>query len=181
MSIGDVRSTERGSGARFNDGKPALELVPLRLIAESWLRAVRNAPDHHTPEQRGAMAALFFLADFQEGGDERALYSAIEALGSPWHDCAAVFDYGRQKYAAWNWAKGMAWSVPIACAARHLEALFAGEPLDPPEKGGSGLHHRGHVVCNLVMLLTYLRTYPEGDDRPTLLAPQCARGPKLAA
>ena len=32
MSIGDVTSPERGSGARYNDGKPPMELIPLRAL-----------------------------------------------------------------------------------------------------------------------------------------------------
>lgn len=110
MSVGDVHSQERGSGARFNTGKVPLELVPL---------------------------------------------SALE-------DCARVFGYGREKYAAWNWAKGMDWSIPYACLLRHMAAWFNGEDNDPE----SGLPHLGHAMCNLVMLSTFARTYPEGDDRP---------------
>lgn len=110
MSVGDVNSADRGSGARYNTGKVALDLVPL---------------------------------------------SSLE-------DCARVFDYGRNKYAAWNWAKGMDWSIPYACALRHLSAWFRGEDNDPE----SGLPHLGHVMCNLVMLSTYARTFPEGDNRP---------------
>ena len=56
----------------------------------------------------------------------------------------------------------MAWSVPLACAARHLRAIIRGEHLDPE----SHESHRGHVFCNIVMLMTYTRTYVEGDDRP---------------
>lgn len=167
MAIGDVKSMARGSGVRLNDGKAPLELLPLRVVAEGWLRAVRNAPDRYTPEQRLAVPALFSLADWQEGGDERPLYSAVESLGTPWHDCARVFDYGRQtKYTEWNWAKGMPWSVPLGSAARHLEAIFAGEECDTE----SGLPHRGHFTCNVAMLLVYRSIYPEGDDRPILLA-----------
>lgn len=110
MSVGDIKSTEKGSGARYNAGKPAMDLVPLVAL----------------------------------------------------EDCAAVFDYGRKKYAEWNWAKGMDWSVPYACALRHLSAWHRGEDLDPE----SGLPHLGHVMCNLVMLSTYAKTYPEGDNRP---------------
>lgn len=110
MSIGDINSDKRGSGARFNSGKPPMELVPL---------------------------------------------SALE-------DCARVFGYGREKYAAWNWAKGMDWSVAYGCLLRHLSAWFNGEDNDPE----SGLPHLGHAMCNLVMLSTFARTYPEGDDRP---------------
>lgn len=75
---------------------------------------------------------------------------------------ADVFAYGANKYAAWNWAKGMPWSVPYACMMRHLEAWYRGEELDPE----SGLPHLGHVMCNLVMLTHYAEFYREGDDRP---------------
>ncbi|MEL6236979.1 MAG: dATP/dGTP diphosphohydrolase domain-containing protein [Pseudomonadota bacterium] len=154
QNIGDVHSDARGSGARYNAGKAALELIPLRLIAEQQRRA------------RGGVAyvdALFALARFQEGGTADDLHAAIDAVGPAWEECAAVFDYGRAKYAEWNWAKGMPWSVPLACAVRHLFlGMMTGEMLDAE----SQKPHRGHFLCNVVMLLTYLRTYPEGDDRP---------------
>lgn len=76
-------------------------------------------------------------------------------------DCARVFDYGRAKYAEWNWAKGQPWSVPFACLMRHMAAWQAGEDVDPE----SGLPHLGHAMANLVMLSTFARTYREGDDR----------------
>lgn len=110
MSIGDVNSNARGSGARYNDGKVAFDLIP----------------------------------------------------GIALEDCARVFDYGRKKYAAWNWAKGMQWMVVFGCLLRHLYAWARGEDNDPE----SGLPHLGHAMCNLVMLTTFARTYPEGDDRP---------------
>jgi len=77
--------------------------------------------------------------------------------------------YGRRKYAGWNWAKGMAWSIPLECAVRHILALLVGEEIDPE----SGLSHRGHAQCNIIMLITFLETYPEGDDRPArgMIAP----------
>jgi hypothetical protein len=154
--IGDVNSNERGSGARYNTGKVAIELIPLRIIAEEFTRA--GYPVTHE------LTALTLLARFQEGEGEDVLYSAIAALGPAWGECAAVFDYGRRKYAEWNWAKGMAWSVPLACAARHLVfGMMAGEEFDIESK----LTHRGHFLCNIVMLLTFIRTYPEGDDRPS--------------
>lgn len=108
-NLGDVNSNEPGSGARYNAGKPAFELVPLIAF---------------------------------EG-------------------CARVFDFGRAKYAPWNWAKGMAWSAPFGCLMRHLSAWQRGEDTDPE----SGLPHLDHAMANLVMLTTYARTYPQGDDR----------------
>jgi len=110
MSIGDVNSEERGSGARYNDNKTEYSLIPL---------------------------------------------SSLEP-------CARVFMYGRKKYAAWNWAKGMSWLVPYDCMMRHLEAWHRGEDLDPE----SGLPHLGHAMCNLVMMTFYAKFYPEGDNRP---------------
>jgi hypothetical protein len=110
MSVGDVTSDERGSGARYNDEKPALDLIPLCTL----------------------------------------------------EDEARVWDHGRAKYSAYNWMKGMAWSVPLGCALRHIAAWQRGEDLDPE----SGLPHLAHAMCNLRMLTLYASTYPEGDDRP---------------
>lgn len=66
------------------------------------------------------------------------------------------------KYKPWNWAKGMAWTVPYACILRHLAAWFRGEDNDPE----TGYSHMAHVICNALMLLHYRKFYPEGDDRP---------------
>lgn len=110
LGIGDVNSTAKGSGARFNSGKPDLSLIPLVTL----------------------------------------------------EDEACVWMYGKAKYAAWNWAKGMPWSVPLACALRHLAAFQSGEDVDPE----SGQPHLAHAMCNLRMLTLYSRTYTEGDDRP---------------
>ncbi len=150
--VGDIASTEKGSGARYNAGKPPYELIPLTMVSAFFgtdsptVRALRN------------------LGAWQAGGTADLLLEALRELGDDgWEQCAEVFDYGRGKYAEWNWAKGMAWSVPLACAARHLVALVRGEHLDPE----SGLPHRGHVFCNLVMLYVFHVTFPSGDDRPS--------------
>ena len=164
--IGDIHSDAKGTGARYNAGKPPYELVPLRQLGTSFLH-----DGGLTDDGRAAARVLQFLGDYQSrarGID--ALYDAMAALGleGGWEDCARVFDYGKRKYAAWNWAKGMAWSVPIACAARHCLDIIAGTliDLDKPGAPGSGLPHRGHIFCNLVMLIAYATTYQEGDDRP---------------
>jgi hypothetical protein len=86
----------------------------------------------------------------------------MDELGPDWDNCGRVFDYGRTKYAEWNWAKGMPWSAVISSCEHHLRAMFLGEVTDPE----SGLPHSGHAMCNLIMLWTYCETYPEGDDRP---------------
>lgn len=122
MTIGDVQSAEIGSGARYNDGKAAFDLIALCTL----------------------------------------------------EDEARVWEYGRRKYASWNWAKGMPWSVPLGCILRHLAAWQRGEDLDQE----SGLPHLAHISCNLRMLTLYSKTYPQGDDRP---ARWLSREPKAAA
>ena len=77
-------------------------------------------------------------------------------------ECAKVFDYGRKKYSEWNWLKGQDWSHPYASLMRHLSAWQQGEDIDPE----SGLPHLGHAMCNMVMLSTFAKTYPQGDNRP---------------
>ncbi len=151
MTIGDVTSNDRGSGARFNDGKPDYSLIPLVMIGQHYLSIGR----HHW-----ATLALIELGHWQTR--DATLLNVLDTIGTEaWPECARVFDYGRNKYAAWNWAKGMPWSVPLACAARHLIAILDGEDIDQESK----LPHRGHVVCNLVMLMQFQITYLEGDDR----------------
>lgn len=108
--IGNVKSDKKGSGARFNTGKPDFSLLPLCTL----------------------------------------------------EDEVRVWMYGQKKYAAWNWAKGMLWSVPFACAMRHMAAWQRGEELDAE----SGLPHLAHAMCNLRMLTLYAKNYKQGDDRP---------------
>ena len=110
MPVGDIYSNEKGSGARYNDNKPELDLIPLHLLEST----------------------------------------------------ARVLTHGKQKYAAWNWAKGMKWSIPYACILRHLAAWFRGETNDPE----SGESHLAHVVANVLMLLHYEKVHPELDNRP---------------
>jgi hypothetical protein len=150
--IGDITSDAKGSGARFNGGKPDFSLVPLTMVADALNR------DGET-----VVLALHALGVFQQMHDGVYLFDVLQLLGlDGWEECARVFEYGKRKYAAWNWAKGMPWSVPLACAARHLLAMIRGETTDPE----SGEPHRGHVFCNVVMLLQYTKTYTEGNDLP---------------
>jgi len=151
MPVGDVNSTERGSGARFNDGKPDLSLIPPAFL--------RNKGGEH-----GALlTSLSFL--YHKGDDDalRLWFKTKMAEPEVQNITAKVFEFGKQKYAAHNWMKGMAWSVPLACACRHADKLwFEGEELDKD----SGLHHIGHIMANVIMLLEYRFTFPEGNDLP---------------
>lgn len=69
-------------------------------------------------------------------------------------------------YPMWNWAKGMPWLVPWACLLRHGLAWFRGEDFDTGPNG-SGKRHTAHMMCNLLMMIHYEQTFPEGDNRPT--------------
>lgn len=96
-------------------------------------------------------------ARFNEG---KADYSLLPLCTL--EDEVRVWMHGQKKYAAFNWAKGMPWSVPLACALRHLSQWQQGKDLDDE----SGLPHLAHVMANIRMLTLYSRTYLEGDDRP---------------
>ncbi|WP_285401056.1 dATP/dGTP diphosphohydrolase domain-containing protein [Luteibacter sp. ME-Dv--P-043b] len=163
LGIGDVNSDARGSGARFNTGKPPFELLPLRTI-------MRGDSERHSGHP--ARLVLDYLGDWQAGygEDHSNLHYALDAACdvertfelSDLADAAHVFDYGRRKYAEWNWAKGMSWSIPLACAVRHCLAALSGEETDPE----SGQPHMAHVKCNIIMLMLFAETFREGDDRP---------------
>lgn len=150
MPVGDVNSSAPGSGARYNDGKVQLDLVP----ASFWELAFIDAA---LPELRHAANFIKQVQTYSRECDVPPRFDfSIDDL-----ECAArVFEYGTKKYAAWNWAKGMKWSIPIGCAFRHMVAIALGEESDPE----SGELHWGHVMCNLIMLQHFMRYYPEGDD-----------------
>lgn len=118
--VGDIHSTARGSGARFNSGKTPFGYIPLALLA----------------------------------GAARVFHKVTTRPVNP--------------YPKWNWAKGMAWSVPYECALRHLDAWYRGEASDPD----TGESHLDHVICNLLMLKHYETAWREGDDRPHGFLPE---------
>lgn len=72
-----------------------------------------------------------------------------------------VLAFGRQKYDAHNWRKGMAWSRFIAAAYRHLTAFLAGDDIDDE----SGLPHIDHLMCCVAFLSTYQKQQLGDDDR----------------
>lgn len=151
MAVGDVTSDERGSGARFNDGKPRLSLVPVEYWYRAWLKSPASAKSvSFEPD------VLLWLDAVQQ----RRTKEPFLLLHGDLMLAVDVLEYGAKKYAAWNWAKGQNWSIPIDCALRHLSAYFGGEATDPE----SGLPHMGHVYCNVLFLSWFLQHYPEGDD-----------------
>jgi len=72
-----------------------------------------------------------------------------------------VLTQGAEKYGDRNWEKGLGWMGVIASCKRHLAEFELGHDIDKE----SGLLHLAHAVANLMYLLTYSVTYPQGDDR----------------
>lgn len=160
FNVGDINSAKAGSGARANAGKDRLDYIPIRFWCSLW------EPDLIKSDLVNLSKLLTGLVAWQEGELEVSLTEHMEAQcflqQLDYEEACKVFDFGAEKYAAWNWAKGMAWSVPTGCILRHARSIIAGEYQDPE----SGYSHWGHIICNLIMLMWYEEAYPEGDDRP---------------
>lgn len=76
-------------------------------------------------------------------------------------EIAKVFGHGAKKYGRYNYKAGLDWTRVIGAAQRHIGAFNSGEDLDPE----SGFSHLAHAGCCVIMLLDYIRTHPEKDDR----------------
>lgn len=155
--VGDIHGNEKGSGARFNSGKDKVEYIPAEVIAD-----VYDMLGHHN-----AITILRSIGDFEVGRDDDERYYLSLAynlipIEHRWKSTGEQFHFGAKKYAAWNWSKGMNWSVPIACIKRHCIKILEGEEIDQE----SGVHHYGAIGCNLTMLMHYVKYFQEGDDRP---------------
>lgn len=177
MSIGDLTSDAKGTGARFNTGKTPYELIAWLPYGRALQKLAGCGVNSH---QQSVAYALMALGRFQAGGSESdlsdVLYHTAYASGLSQvqlaEQTARVLEYGKTKYDEWNWAKGMPWQSVIACAARHLLGTpnvpgMWSDPrgLDPD----SGHMHAGHVGCNILFLLQFMENYTEGDDRPKQL------------
>lgn len=86
----------------------------------------------------------------------------------PLEEIIKVLEFGKQKYAAWNWANGngLSWLETSNSLRRHLYAWLRGEDNDKE----TGLSHLAHIGCNVIFLLYYLRNKGKynRDDRVKL-------------
>lgn len=83
-------------------------------------------------------------------------------LSAQIHTALAHLD-GALKYGAWNWReKGVAASVYINAALRHILKWYHGEELD----ADSGIHHLGHAIACLNIVLDSQTFRNLVDDRP---------------
>lgn len=76
-----------------------------------------------------------------------------------------AFLAGKKKYGEDNWAipPGIAWRVLIGAIIRHTCAFAKGENVDPE----NGQSHLAAIAFSAMVLMEYVRYFPEGDDRPT--------------
>jgi hypothetical protein len=89
---------------------------------------------------------------------------------APWHllpydalaEVVKVMAYGKAKYAARNWEKGLQHDETFGATMRHLTAWYAGEDVDTE----SGLLHLAHVAWNALALLAFtVRGRDDLDNR----------------
>ena len=179
VTVGDLNSTARGSGARKSAGKPDWSQFPwwvMRPIFDAWkAHDVRNM-------SAGTLRVIELMAEWQRGKDSSLDLAAALLLeiiyapaGRPLNDKTSgdwfpargfestvrVLEFGAIKYKKGNWARGMPWTVVFNSCLSHLTKMFQGEENDHE----SGLPHSAHAMCNIVFLLGYRDLFPEGDDR----------------
>lgn len=178
VTVGDLTSTSRGTGARKAAGKPDLSQLPWWAV-DRLLAVETGAPTYddegQTLDREGLRwQVLTSLAWWARGVDaqlDRAFKLALRLLAAEQGQlsvsprsiipCVRVLEFGAGKYSRGNWAKGMPWSVCFNSAMSHLTKALAGDAKDEE----SGLSHEAHLMCNIVFLLGYRELYPEGDDR----------------
>lgn len=86
----------------------------------------------------------------------------LDLLSRVWLEGTAnVLEYGRHKYAAHNWRKGIQFSRLLASAQRHILAFQDGEDVDAE----TNLSHLFHASCCLMFLSELQVRKPEMDDR----------------
>ena len=76
-------------------------------------------------------------------------------------EVAKVLAMGRDKYTAWNWSNGIAYTRLIGAILRHTFAYLGGQSKDEE----SGLSHIAHVAVNCLFILHFEKYKPELDDR----------------
>ena len=83
------------------------------------------------------------------------------------HAAAALAD-GADKYGQFNWrAEKIEPGQYVAACRRHLAAWYEGEECAPD----SGVHHLGHAIATLMILLDAQEHGCLNDDRPLLASP----------
>lgn len=75
-----------------------------------------------------------------------------------------VFEFGKQKYDANNWRKGIKYERLLSAADRHTKKYLSHLHSDVDDE--SSIHHIAHAIANLLMVLQFdLENRKELDDR----------------
>lgn len=122
---------------RYNKGKTRFELV-----SDRGLRALA---DVYT---RGAHAYTIYRD--KEGREIKGRDVPLSEVGE-----FEIVDSGDN-----NWRRGMPWSEVLGCAKRHIQAFSEGEDFDE-----LGTLHLANAAWNLLTLIDFYGSYPQGDDR----------------
>lgn len=72
-----------------------------------------------------------------------------------------VLMFGAEKYAPFNWTKGLKYTEICESLLRHTHAFLDGEDNDPESK----LEHVGHILCNGLFLSYMFLFRKDMDDR----------------
>jgi hypothetical protein len=164
--VGDLTSTEIGSGARFNEGKPRWDLMLFRHIA--FISSNFEEEIDFCPADVWSSMSTFQVC--QTLDTAQLLLLDTVNLGSvekpnQWDfldEVCDVWEAGAKIYSSWNWATGMNWSHALSSMARHLRAIEKEEFTDPE----TGLSHTAHITCNAMMLAHWVNYFPDLNDLP---------------
>jgi len=86
-------------------------------------------------------------------------YSLLPVYGI--EQMVKVLTFGKNKYEADNWRRGVETSRCVSAMERHIAAYKTGEDIDLE----SGIEHLAHVMCTCAFLMEFKFTHPEKDDR----------------
>lgn len=100
---------------------------------------------------------------FNEGKARLTLLSPYAQEG-----CARVLMFGAQKYAPWNWTKGLPTAETLDSLLRHVSAIQRGEVYDQE----SGLPHIDHIQCNAMFISHFLHTGRWDELSANLVVPR---------
>lgn len=104
--------------------------------------------------------------DLQKGGVKKDL-GKIEWHLLPWdavEEVVKVLMYGKAKYSARNWEKGMDWDRLFDASMRHkVDWWQRGEEVAQDSK----IRHLAHEACNVLFALAYELRGKGTDTRPT--------------
>lgn len=120
--------------------------------AEEMIKVVNEYYDN----KPGGMVTMTTGSKFDQEKTDMSLLSSIAV-----DKVAQVMTYGKRKYSANNWRKGIVYTRLLAAALRHIFAYLGGESKDPE----TGISHLAHACCDLFMVLEFEETRPDLDDR----------------